>query len=441
MRIEIVAGRKEEFIDRITKLSKKIKKEIKFEDLGIVERSISIKDDGEESYIDVSFASFEVDIEEHLQYNVNGFTFFAMVKDDGENPMVISPDKEAFKRLNLDRVFECPHCHRTIQNRKNKVFLQKDGELFAFGSKCATEYFGESFKFLTKNLGFFEGFEEDMLGFSMVNKNNIEKFYLTVAASIQAFKNGVELKKMIEGRPSLGGYPEEIKAKDIINENLEGYFFLRSTLNNPDTKPEIKKRYEEMKIQFDNIIGGDDFKNIIEHYKNAEPTDNFGFNVKNQFNNQGNVAGILVYGVYKYFWDEAKKNAAKLEPKEYNRFPGAVGEKISNVKVKLSRFNSFETDFGTKFVYSFLTDNAENITVFSMGQLPVHCGYDNMSDFKEIHADIKKREDGQEFREIKFEVGLEFVILKGVIKDQKEYKGIPQTTIKLGRMKNIIASK
>lgn len=491
--VQVVASKKEEFEERVKELSKKLKKEVKTEYKGLRKVQYEGKDDEGESFpYEVTFAVFEIEVD--LQYSMNGYTFFAQVKDEGDNPLVISPDPEAFKRLNLDRVFKCPHCNKTFKNRKTKVYLQKDGELFAFGSSCATEYFGDSYKYLTKNLGFFEGFDEDCRGYGVINKNDIEKFYNTVALSILAFKTGIEFKKLVETERNGRKEIIEVKAKDRVEEIL-GYYNLiaknrKNLLNDLDYKygdtfykKEIETRtltaeqiqeFKEMDIKqieesteknyntetlwFDSTvprslrktlketIAGKDFAGIIKFYEGMEPKDNFGFNLKTQFTSQGNLVGILVYGVYKYFWDEAKKTMIPKDKETWNRFPGEVGAEIKNVKVKLLRFTSFETGFGEKFVYTFVTENREQLTVFFTGMIAAHNGRGPDGPFEGAYGEIEKipstdmDEGFYKVRkgEVKFEVGMEFIITKAKIKEQKDYKGTPQTTLKLSRGTNIV---
>lgn len=490
--ISIVAYKQEEFKERIDALSKKLKKEIKVDFKGICKRTFqkSGGEDGEPIVFEVNFANYEIEVD--LQYSMNGYTFFGMIKDDGDNPLVISPDPEAFKRLNLDRVFKCPHCNKTMQNRKTKVYLQKDGELFAFGSTCATEYFGDSYKYLTKSLGFFEGFEEDLHFYTKINENETEKFYNTVALAIHAYKTGIEFKKLVKDSKNEW---IEIKAKDRVQEVLNWYPILKDfeksiveikkdtygtkylevlkespTITEEmikrildqaeiETQEKINKNYtvhifgtdskEKMDIRkvIKDIIQGEDFKNIIKFYEEMNPADNFGFNLKNQFTTQGNLVGVLVYGVYKYFWDTAKKNMEPKEKETWNRFPGEVGDEVKNLKVKLLKFTSFETGFGAKYVYTFVTENREQITVFFTGMIAAQSGYDFSNSnprsgtdgyFEGAECIGVMRENGEFFRTgIKFEIGMDFVIKKAKIKDHKDYKGIPQTVLKISRANQI----
>ncbi len=494
--IRIVAHKQEEFKLRVAELEKKIKKEVKVEFLGTRKVEYSGTDgEGEPYFFEVNFAEYNVEVD--LQYSMNGYTFFAMIHDEGENPIVQSPDPEAFKRLNLDRVFKCPHCNKTIQNRKTKVYLQKDGEIFAFGSKCASEYFGDSYKYLVKNLGFFKGFEEDMQGFARINKNDVEKFYNTVALAIHAFKIGIEFKKLVEVERYGRKETIEVKAKDrvadtvkwmgyakdsekLLRENEEslintmvGLAFQKDPNGNiPDNiekakelgQKEIREKIDALynvnifgpdsPLKMDarkvikDIISGEDFKSIIKYYEETEPKDNFGFNLKTQFTTQGNIGGILVYGIYKYFWDKAKREMEPKEKETWNRFPGEVGTEVKNVKVKLLRFTSFETGFGEKYVYTFVTENREQLTVFFTGKISAHSGYDFTSSNPRGGIDgyfegsewigNTRESDGEFFRTgVKFEAGMEFLIKKAKIKEQKDYKGTPQTTLKLTRANQI----
>lgn len=491
--VRVVASKKEEFEERVKKLSEKLKKEIKVEFKGIRKHTFQKPggEDGEPIIFEVSFAHYELEVD--LQYSVNGYTFFGMIKDDGANPIVISLNPEAFKRLNLDRVFKCPYCNKTIQNRKTKVYLEKDGELFAFGSSCAAEYFGDSYKYLTKNLGFFAGFEEDLHFYAQINENDVEKFYNTVALAIHAFKSGIEFKKLVKNHKDewieikakdriqdvLSWYPSILKSQENsvleMKNTLIGAKYLDALKQNPNITEDVVKEFEkqtEAQIQekiekiynvhifgedskekmdirkvIKDIIQGEDFKNITKFYEEMNPSDNFGFNLKNQFQSQGNLVGILVYGVYKYFWDTAKKNIEPKEKETWNRFPGEVGDEVKNLKVKLLRFTSFETGFGSKYVYTFVTENKEQITIFFTGMLAAHNGYDFSSSnprggtdgyFEGAEWIGVTRENGEFFRTgVKFEAGMDFVIKKAKIKEQKDYKGTPQTVLKLSRANQV----
>lgn len=97
---------------------------------------------------------------------------------------------------------------------------------------------------------------------------------------------------------------------------------------------------------------------------------------------------------------------AAAQPKSTSEWIGAVGDKLKDVKVQLTRKYSFDGKYGVTTVYNFVTEDGNNLTWFSSTYQPYDIG---------------------EWMKIKYTT----------IKDHNEYKGVKSTVITRTKLVNI----
>lgn len=121
-----------------------------------------------------------------------------------------------------------------------------------------------------------------------------------------------------------------------------------------------------------------------------------------------NTVSINFYDVYVWYplskrfelKDNAKEIAdaakATLEPESHSEYIGEIKERLRDLKVTLTAIRSFNSFYGTSFIYTFTY--GENVLVW-------------------ITSSCKDIEEGEE------------ILLTGTVKEHSEYKGIKQTKL------------
>lgn len=396
MRISIVANQVEVFEERLKQLSKKLKKSLEWCFSSFYKKSVFF----EGQNIDVIYV--DIDIEIDKVFSVDGFTFYASVKNVADIPSVFSSDPDAFKVLNTSQVFKCPHCNKVIPNRKNKIFLKNEkGEIVAFGSSCAQKYFGSSYKFFVKGLEKLEEFKKSISGGIVQNQgwHSVIEHDQTVLCAIHAYKKG--LKFVSKSNADYGVQP----TVDRVYEFRQRFFW---------NQQEYSGRLSDQK-EFDSALP--EYRTILEKiysfYEKMEAKVNFDFNLKTQFSRKGNINGILVYGVYKYFWEQEKLAAESAPKPVWNDLKAEIGQEIKDLEVTFLRCSGYSGPWGYKSFYTFVTKDREQVTIPVTGFL---------DHFAEPEAGDKRT----------------FLIKKATVTKKGSWKDIPQTTLKLTRKVNII---
>lgn len=404
MQISIVANKIEEFQERINKLSKRLKREIPW----FPSNFIKIKQFVDSCPVEVLYATIDIDLEQI--FSVNGFQFYALVKNNAEVPVIVSSDKEAFKIVNTDQSFKCPHCNKVIPHRKNKIFLKdKDGKIVAFGSSCAQKYFGSSYKILAKGLDSIEEVKDYFTrGYAMTNG------WKDALHHDRIFR--VAIYTHLAGHPFVSKKDAEYTYKTSSSDRVatSQYDFYSEAFPNEKRDPNAYRDFLNRQEEIDNLK-----TKILEFYSNYQPIENFDANVKAQFERQGIQQPLIVYGVYKYFWAQ-EKLVKESKPKKIWKDSGlSVGQVVENLEVEFVRSHSFGTNYGDVTFYNFIDNNGSSIVVRCTGYL---------DHLEKVSPDFGRND---------LVVGKHYLISKATVKDKKVYKDIPQTILKLGRKNNI----
>lgn len=390
MRISIVANQIEKFTSRVVELSKKFKKDIAWFPSEF--RKVNHLIDGDS--IDILMVDIDVEVEQF--FSVDGFQFYALVKDCNGVPSVFGHGK-AFQYVNVDKVFKCPECSKSIPNRTNKIFLKSinTGEIVAYGSSCADKVFGSSYKFLAKGIDKIQELKKEFTNSIAYDDavNSALKHDRIVSASVMSFLSGEKYvtRKAWEydggSRPTADVVVDAVWQWDLFSQSQK---YL-----------ELKEKIEIEKAK------------VHEFYsKEFEPKENFDFNVKTQFVNQGTTPGMIAYGVYKYFWEMEKRAKALLPQKPVVDSIFSVGDKVSNLELIYKRQHLFNSDFGQITFYNFEDKSGAEFVIKVGGHL-------DCDDEKDLVP------------------GQVCSVIKATVKDKKFYKGIPQTVLKLSRKNHV----
>ena len=121
------------------------------------------------------------------------------------------------------------------------------------------------------------------------------------------------------------------------------------------------------------------------------------------------VCDVSAWGKITYHSNAQKfveEKIAAVQPKSTSEWIGEVGEKLKDIKVQLIRKYSFDSRYGTTTVYTFQTEEGNQLTWFSSTYQPYDIG---------------------EWMKIKYTT----------IKDHNEYKGVKSTVITRTKLVNI----
>jgi len=263
----------------------------------------------------------------------------------------------------------CDHC-KTSRQRKQYIFVEKDGKLSQVGSTCVKDYLGWTFyaSALVTEDDFKEEFESLKGGHSGVSTLDAMTWAVCAVEKIGYRKSndGVSTRDLVWGK-LLGGFHGAEVWKYWVNET--------------PTDKQIEKA-----------------KELIEYGKTFEGDSSYAENVRTvaslNFQKESTI-GILVSII------KAKQKSTEIEianqekPVYKNEQFASVGERIE-IPVKVTAQNTFETVYGWTTLYTFSNGDYQ---------------------FKWFSS-----------REFAIEVGDEIKI-KGTVKGSDEYKGTFSTVL------------
>jgi hypothetical protein len=386
MNFTITKEKLETFKGNLKALSRKLGKVLSFEitkEYKIELDTIASDSDGEKYKIgkhDVWMLDIEVSNLDEIKYSINGFEFYAEVKSIDGMGYVFSMDNLAFQNISQDTVFKCHHCGKVMSNRKNKIYLKKDGQLYMFGSSCVTEYFGDAFKEIAKNCGLVSQFMNESMSLKEDGDSQIE-FLKTISRLIYCYKTGEKY--------------------DVIKGNFWGLV----SADKDFCKAFFDNNYDKM------YAAMNDNKELVETicdlWENKEPENNFENNLRDMYRISKVVSGLLTFSVYKYFWNLEEKKLAKV----LKYLDAEIGSEIKNLEVTLEKVNSFEGQYGPTYFNQFITANNEIII-----------SKNSYSFFKDNTFD--------------YAIGQKYIISKAKVVEKKMFRDYPQTIIKVSRQVN-----
>ena len=70
------------------------------------------------------FVDYEISIEE--PYKFSGYIFLGMLNTKDSPVLISESGKELFKKVDTEMNFKCESCNKSISNRQNKYFFEKN---------------------------------------------------------------------------------------------------------------------------------------------------------------------------------------------------------------------------------------------------------------------------------------------------------------------------
>jgi hypothetical protein len=218
---------------------------------------------------------------------------------------------------------------------------------------------------------------------------------------------------------STGYYDESFPPSKFFEVRIAIAIAVKSINKNGYIKAEYQNSTKNQILDTDyNDVSNDDLlksDEIITWLKSNEFSDDFLINCKNIASQnfvKNQYLGFLAYlPVAFQKWNEKQtEENKKQEERKISNYVGKIGEKIQFEIKEWKLVSSFETMYGTSFVYRFI-DYQGNVYTWFTSSRPEN----------EEYTDHEKNRQLIRTRDLKS--------IKGTIKDQNEYKGEKQTVI------------
>jgi len=391
----------ENFLEKVKKLQKKVKIEIRdkkeFVEKELKPSNLAPMLEDFDEWVEVKKVTYDLDFVK--DYKIEGFEFLGglLIRDGAVR--IFSEDEDLINKINDDFEFKCFHCNKTIFGRRKKFFFKKldTGETVSIGSKCAKDYFGfDVAGDIEKSIRIFSNLQE------MVDEEfNCGGAYYYSCHDIYM---DVAITYFEMGKPFVSARKQEERNNEVIATSNEIKHFVHDPVKTEYERMEREKFLKGSKLSGEQIF--EIKQRIYKFYEEMESSDNFGYNLKNLFANKSDSLGFLTYGVYHYF-NTLKKEKEEAERKKNMFHPEWYeNDELKDVKVKCMQVRGFQSKFGPGTILKFENDKYQFVLFTS--------------------SDDTQR----------IEIGKEYIIKKAKVKDRSEYQDQKQTIIKT-RMPNI----
>jgi len=283
----------------------------------------------------------------------------------------------------------CDHCNTNRRRNQTHIFTTPNGDTISVANKCSEEYFGvEVYNKLQSIL------------WGQLNSQDIFKGL----GGFEDLFDIAEFTALAYGSIKIRGYHKTYDDDSTVSE-----------LNNL-TKEHIEhlKQYgegdswkEQQKIadKYFAIAERDGFTydSLCDYWLNVDATNDFLGNCVSAVFSKKPLLGLLAYSVWHIEKEKIAIATKKLEEETrkannfVNEFIGSVGDKLTDIKAVVSRTNYIRGFYGDSVLVSLIDSIGRTIVFF----------------------DKQCRE---------YAVG-DTLIIKGKVKQHKEYKGVKQTTL------------
>lgn len=327
-----------------------------------------------------------VDVEANCSYCVPGWTFVASLEwdDNAQANIIRSFGRDSVPTEYYTRI-ECDHCKRA-RARKHTILLKNEaGEYKQVGRACVKEYTGYDVNSYLSLLGSFQSLDEYLEKLTIQScGNNISHDWKTEA--ILDLTCNLTRRYGYVGRKDIN-YDEYSYAPDNETTAQVVYHFYTARGGAIsweryvyETPTEEDKALRNKVIEFVQSLRDED----------GDYQHNLKVLISNEFVESKN-AGLVVSAVGFYLREKAR--AEREVAQSQSEFVGHEGDKIE-ITAKLHTVGSYETQFGTTYIYTFNVDGNE--FVWKTG--------------KAMRDDVE-------------------ITIRGTIKQHKEFGGVKQTEL------------
>lgn len=329
-----------------------------------------------------------IDIDMHFQYQ--GWIVKGCVsRKDGIEQVhfdLFDENSEVLSKQFRHNDYHCDHCHRK-SNRNHVVIIQhENGELKQVGSTCLDDFCGIDGEIIVRwNEAMGQIAYADALLHGDIEEIDRYGFFGTVGNPCYEVE---EILQLAASTIRMCGFVKsgyEDSTSDIVKE-----FFGTAHLK----RPEITESDKQDAICAINWIRSEVTQDEIDHSEylyNLQQIIKAGYATFRHF-------GMLVSLIptFKRAMEKKRQDYIKEQAKRAGTFLGEVGKKLS-ADVTLTRVTSYDSMYGTGYIYSMMDDSGNTLVWFASRSQGHH--------------------DGDTFK------------ITGTVKEHKEYHGIKQTVL------------
>lgn len=350
--ISIIKSRKQEFLDRLAKINKKLVKHNLTPITYTITGEYTEKQTTKNYEFMVSMLEIEL-VTPVTNFQISGYTFIGSITTKKGIKTMFTQNKEhSEKMVKFSDVSRCDHCH-TKHNRNNIYVFEKDGNDFVIGSNCVKDFFGENiFTLLLNGINYIQELvEHNEEGGNFHGFGSDHSFEVMVGMAMYYLEMHNSYLKGDYDNKGTAGYVEALFNRPIYGDIQD----IKQWEQDNDT---FKAWFTDEKQKLVTVIQ--------KYWEDKYAVTDFDYNIKQRFIAFSTSSSALVAcGVNVYFKENNLFKYVEKEVEELNNeYLGVIGDKLES-EMKVVKSTSFDGEYGVTYIYIFKTSNNQILKWFT----------------------------------------------------------------------------
>ncbi len=288
---------------------------------------------------DVTYYETEILIPQSEVLVMKGYNYLGTITEDASGATTLFTNTEK-SIMHLAKERRCDHCH-TNHFRKIVHIFEKDGIEVVIGSKCSKDFFGYDIeKFINsiyKVSDIMTVYDDECMG--------SRGYYQNMFGEILNIALYVLLND--------GGYKKDFGDGNSTKEHINAILYLFTETKLTDKELE-ERRIISAKIKATVEAHKDLLIEVTDYWHTLQPSTDFEYNVKSKMEVMSDSSPALIACA---IWTILKKKIELVQEKAVvkDEFFGEIGKRYKAVDLKLMKYFTYESGYGTGTCYIFNT--------------------------------------------------------------------------------------